>query len=427
MEKILQYMWQFRLWGSSQKSLTDGRHITLLDPGKLNTDAGPDFFNSKIAIDGVEWAGNVEIHIRASDWHRHGHDSNPAYDSVILHVVAVNDAQIMRNDGTPIPQLELPLDPAIVKDFSTLQEGTPNIRCASFLPQMPSISLSDWLETLAFERLQLKSKRLIDLLDHTNGDWEEVCYVYLARSLGFGLNSDPFEMLARSLPLKILRKHGDNLLQLEALLFGQAGMLDMSEHILDEYYQVLCREYYFLMHKYSLKPMARHIWKFARTRPANFPHRRIALLAKFAEGGFSIMRRLVDSADNVSELKSIFSVRMSGYWENHSSFDTEGSRNSTALSDKSVELLLINLVAPLFYAYSSRGIQSDLEERAVDLLADMPAESNSIISQWAALGIKADNALRSQALIQLRKEYCDTRKCLDCRIGNRMLRMAGKQ
>lgn len=427
MEKILQYMWQFRMWGSSEKVLSDGRRVMLLDPGKLNADAGPDFFNAKVIIDGVEWAGNVEVHVKASDWKRHGHHNDAAYDNIILHVVGIDDEVICRRDGTPIPQLLMPLTPEIAQKYTQLVEGGAAVRCGAYLSEVPSLIMSDWLETLAFERLQSKTSRFVSLLEQNHGDWEEVCYVFLARSLGFGLNSQPFEMLARSLPLSVLRKHSDSRLQLEALLFGQAGMLDVTEHVMDEYYQLLCREYFFMMRKYSLRPMERHLWKFARTRPANFPHRRIALLAKFCHGGFAMMRQMIEAKGDVDKLRNLFAVEMSDYWSTHSSFEVASQRNSLSLTRNSIDLLMINLVAPLYYAYGGWSGDTTIEDMSMDLLSSIKAESNSIISRWAAVGVTADNALRSQALLQLTKEYCDNRKCLYCRIGNRMLRIAGKK
>lgn len=423
----MQYMWQFRIWGNSEKLLNDGRRVMLLDPGKLNTDSGPDFFNAKIIIDDIEWVGNVEVHVKASDWKRHGHDKDSAYNNIILHVVGIDDAVIYREDGSPIPQLVMPITPEIAQNYVQLVDNPASIRCRGLLQTVDDLLLSNWFETLAFERLQLKSDRLIGLLKANCGDWETVCYVFFARSLGFGLNSVPFELLAKSVPLSVLRKHSDSLLQLEALLFGQAGMLDMSEHIFDEYYQLLCREYYFMSHKYGLRPMNRNLWKYARTRPANFPHRRIALLAKSMEGGFSLMRKILDAKANVDDLRKVFDIELSGYWLDHSDFDIVSSRLAKTLSRKSIDLILINLVAPLYYAYSGQSGDTSIEDSAMELLTSLEPESNSIINAWALSGIKADNAFRSQALIHLRNEYCDARKCLYCRIGNRIMRASGKK
>ena len=344
MEKVLQYMWQNRIWGDAEKNLSDGRPVTLLDQGVLNTDSGPDFFNAKIKIGNVEWAGNIEIHMKASDWFAHKHDSDPAYDNIILHVVAIDDMPIHRKDGSIIPQLHLPLSKELTENFHRLAFGTPAIRCSSFLPYIPEIMITDWLETLAYERLQRKATQIINLLNQYNGDWEQTCFVLFARSLGFGLNSEPFEMLAKSIPLSVLHHHSDSELQLQAILFGQAGMLDMSLHILDEYYQRLCREYYFLCRKYNLKPMHRHIWRYARTRPANFPHRRIALLAKFTEGGFSLMRKILDAKADKEILTKLFDVSLPKYWNENFAFDYPANHKLNTLSKSCCSVSLWRLI-----------------------------------------------------------------------------------
>ena len=425
MEKILQYMWQNRIWGDTDKYLTDGSPVELLDQGVLNTNSGPDFFNAKIKIGAVEWVGNVEVHVKASDWYLHKHDTDPAYDNIILHVVAVDDTEIYRKDGAKIPQLHLPLSKEFAENFVNLTSGNSAVRCASFISSVEDIVITDWLESLAYERLQRKATQIINLLDQYNGDWEKACFVLFARSLGFGLNSEPFEMLAKSIPLSVLHHHSDSELQLQAIFFGQAGMLDMSMHILDEYYQRLCREYYFLSRKYSLKPMPVHLWQYARTRPANFPHRRIALLSKFVEGGFSLMRKIIDAKAKTDCLIELFDVSMSGYWNENFAFGYPARQNFNTLSRRSIDLILINTVAPLYYAYGKYRGDIEIEESALDLLSNLNPEKNAIITQWSIIGIKADNALRSQALIQLRKEYCDIRKCLHCRIGNKLLRTIG--
>lgn len=401
-----------------------GSEIEVLDPGMLNTDSGPDFFNSKIKIDGIEWAGNVEIHVKASDWRRHGHEDDPAYDGIILHVVGVSDCRIRRKDGSFIPQVEITMPEDFFRTFSFLSSEISGIRCGGSLSNIHSLSLTDWLETLAVERIQAKAQRVLDLNSSTGNDWEQTCFIIFARALGFGLNGDPFEMLARSLPLKFLHHHSDNPLQLQALLFGQAAMLDSSLHIFDEYYQLLCREYYFLARKYGLRPMRAGLWKYARTRPQNFPHRRIAFLSKACEGGFALFSNIISCGRNSEKLRELFDWHLDGYWHNHFSFDMEARCVSDALSETSVTLLIINVVAPLLYAFGMMRGDLDLAEQGQALLECLPGENNGVTRQWEALGLKAENAWRSQALLHLKKEYCDARKCLYCRFGNNMLRKA---
>lgn len=421
MEKAYQYFWHTRMFGRKMCDVS-GSSVEVLDPGRHNTDAGPDFFNSKVCIGGEHWAGNVEIHVRASDWFRHGHDTDPAYDTVILHVVGVSDRRVGRPDGSLIPQVEITLPEDYFKTFSTLSGHDSVMRCREWLGSLPPLAVTDWLESLAVERLQAKAGRVADTLANCGGDWEQTCFVTLARALGFGLNGDPFEMLARSLPLKYLHHHSDNPMQIQALLFGQAAMLDSSSHIFDEYYQQLCREYYFLARKYGLRPMRREMWKYARTRPQNFPHRRIALLAKSCEGGFAMFSRLRDAAGDVERLRGLFDWELTGYWRDNFDFDRTSPVTACTLSEASVNLMLVNAVVPLLYAYASHTGDADLAERAGEVLEQLPPERNSVIREWQEAGIEARTSFRTQALLHLRREYCEARKCLYCRFGHRMLR-----
>jgi hypothetical protein len=425
MEKLYQYLWQSHMFGRKLHE-ADGGEVEVIDPGRLNTDAGPDFFNSKIRIAGTEWAGNVEIHVKASDWYRHGHQNDPAYDNIILHVVAVGDRRVERRDGSLIPQVEVAMPPEFYSTFSTLSSGSESVRCGSRLAEVGRLAMTDWLETLSVERMQQKALRIKNIHTACNCDWEQTCFVVLARALGFGLNGDPFEMLARSIQLKYLHHHSDNPVQLQALLFGQAAMLDSSSHIFDEYYQLLCREYYFLARKYGLRPMRVGLWKYARTRPQNFPHRRIAFLAKACENGFSLFSRLVELGGDPEATRALFDWKLEGYWHEHSSFDVTANSMADSLSEGSRTLLLINAVAPLLYAYGAHRGDPELAERGLVLLEKLPAESNSYLRHWAELGLRADNALRSQALMQLRREYCDNRRCLSCRFGHQLLKRTVK-
>lgn len=406
------------------KTLTDadGARVEVIDPGRLNTDSGPDFFNSKIKINGTEWIGNIEIHVKASDWTHHGHDTDPAYDSIILHVVNISDRRIRRHDGSLIPQVQITVPQDFLSVYASLTEAPAAIKCAASIPNLTQLAVTDWLESLAIERIQAKGAKVNDILSLTSNDWEQTCFVMLARALGFGLNGDPFEMLARSIPLRILHHHSDNPLQLQALLFGQAAMLDSSLHIFDEYYQLLCREYFFLARKYGLHPMRPGLWKYARTRPQNFPHRRIAMLAKACEGGFSLFSRILADIHDQDRLRELFRWQLTGYWHTHFSFDVEAQSIADTMSEGSISLVIINAVAPLVYAYGASRGDPDIAECGLDLLSAIPAENNAITRLWSQLGIRADNAFRSQALIHLRKEYCDTRKCLSCRWGHSLLR-----
>lgn len=421
MEQMYQYLWKHRMLGKSL-TLEDGEELEVLSPGMLNTDAGPDFSNARLLIDGTEWIGNVEIHVRASDWLRHGHDKDKAYDSVALHVVAVSDTRIRRADGRLIPQFTVVFPESFFEMYARLSEGIAAVRCENDIKDVPRLIAEDWLESLAVERMQVKARRVLEESRNCGGDWEKVCFITLARALGFGLNGEPFEMLARSLPLGYLHRHSDNLFQIEALLFGQAGMLDSSVHIFDDYYQTLCREYYFLARKYGLRPMRADLWKYARTRPQNFPHRRIAVLAKMVYGGFSLMSRLLEAHGDVDKIREMLKVRLEGYWSTHTDFDREGSSGGDVLGQASIDLLLINFAAPLVYAHGvSRG-DGDAAETGMMIWESLSPEKNQFVRYWNGLGLAAVSASRSQALLQLRKEYCDASRCLECRIGHWLLR-----
>ncbi len=420
MEQILQYVWQHRLWRNDDMTTNDGRRLRVLDPGLLNTDAGPDFFNAKVELDGRVWVGNVEIHVRATDWHRHGHDSDPAYDSVILHVVQHDDAPVCRTNGERIPQMVLDISPRFGESLERLVGARTELPCAAQLPQVPDIVVTEWMQALAFERLHGKVERIASLREHYAGSWEDVCYVMLARTLGFGLNSDALERLARRTPLRLLRKHSDSLLQLEALLLGQAGLLAGLTAATDRYVEQVQREYAFLANKFSLQPMEREAWKLFRIRPQGFPHRRIALLAHFVHDGFNLMHRILE-AQGEKQLRELFQVELTGYWERHYTLGKETPTSTRALSNASIDIVLINLVAPFYYAYGELTGDCQMTDRAIGLLESLRPEQNAIVTAFVHAGVRCDDALTSQALLQLRKAYCDARKCIYCRIGHRLL------
>ena len=421
----MQYVWKHRLWRSEDMVTNTGKKVRVVDPGLLNTDAGPDFFNAKIEIDGHMWVGNVEMHYRATDWKRHHHDSDKAYDSVILHVVAKDDAPVRRTNGELIPQLVLEVSPQFNADYASLVGATIEVPCATKIKQVPHLTIVEWVEGLAFERLHGKVERIHQLLDSFNGSWEDVCYVTLARNFGFGINNDAFERLARRTPLRLLGKHSDSVLQIEALLFGQAGMLDSQKPGMDSYHNQLCTEYAFLSNKFQLTPMEKESWKLFRIRPQNFPYRRIAMLAQFIEGGFRMMNRILE-AEGEKEMRALFEVELSGYWTKHYTFGKPNERATATLSRSSIDIILINTVAPLLYAYGELTGNYEMTDKAIKLLEDLRAESNSIVSHFVAYGIDCPDALTSQALVQLKREYCDARKCIYCKIGHHLLSKAAR-
>ena len=427
MELIYHYLWKHKVLGHPLTTV-DGTEVSVRWAGRHNEDAGPDFTDARVIIGGQSWVGNVEIHVKASDWYAHGHDKNPVYDSVILHVVAVNDARIYRADGSIIPQLVITMPPDFFMTYAQLTADLKGTRCREMLALLPPMVKTDWLETLSIERLQCKADRLLGYYSQLGHDWEQAVFTAVARGLGFGLNGLPFEMLAKSLPLKYVYHHADNLMQVEALLFGQAGMLDGSRNIFDEYYQALCREYAFLARKYGLRPMRGDVWKYARTRPHNFPHRRIALLASALHAGVRFSSGLAEAGADIDALFEFFDWRLDGFWGRHYGFGADGRETvlPRTLSAASKQLLIINVAAPFYYAYAAITGNPEMGEQGASMLTRIAPERNSKVAAWSSCGITADDALRTQALIHLRDEYCDRNRSLECRFGHYFLRCFGR-
>lgn len=421
MEKLMHYVWQHKLWTGADMTTVDGHRLRVIDPGLHNNDAGPDFFNAKIIIGDRLWCGNVEIHVRASDWMRHNHHNDPAYDSVILHVVAVDDMRICRSDGREIDQTVMTCAPDFSRRYAELVDSgdADRLSCADELQSVPSIYISDWLTSLGYERLNDKSDRITALVERFNGSWADALYVTLARALGFGVNSDAFERLALATPLHCLMRHRDSQVTVEGTLFGQAGFLDNPPDT-SHYVQRMQQEYEFMCSKFGLQRPQSLGWRMARMRPNNFPHRRIATLASLITGGFRIGSDIFSVATE-DDARSLFDISLTGYWSRRYNFTAESSPTVKALSQDSVTVLIINVVAPMLYAYGLAYGDTAMRERAVTLLHSLAAERNSVVRLCQDAGMACDNAFTSQAMIQLRRAYCEPRKCLYCRIGHRLL------
>ncbi len=420
MESILHYVWQNRLFDENLTT-ADGLSVEVIDVGRLNSDAGPDFFNAKVKIDGELWAGNVEIHTAASDWERHRHAEDRAYDSTILHIVGRADRKDVANSqGRQIPQCAITYPDYIDKNYEYLFRSQSDIPCGSFISTLSSIHITSWMQNLLFERLQTKTERIEHLLELFNNSWEDVFYVLLTRNFGFGLNSDSFERLALSLPYAYLRKHGDNLFQIEALLFGQAGLLDEVKQS-DEYFSRLKQEYDFFKSKFTLRPLESSIFKTMRSRPSAFPQIRVAQLAAllhFTQGLFS----KVINCEDMGRIRLMFHVNASEYWQTHYTFGQVSDKKSKYLGDASLDIILINTVAPILFTYGKSINDDTYCERAMRFLETIKAERNTITRQFAGYGIPMNTAFDSQATIQLKKEYCIPRKCFQCRIGHQLLK-----
>ena len=417
----MQFVWQHRLGVDTNTLTADGRRVRIIDQGRLNTDAGPDFFNASVQIGDETWAGNLEIHVRASDWYRHHHDTDPAYDSVILHVVQHDDAPVYRKNGTVIPQMVMHCSPDAAKRCNMLLNHAPTtLPCVNTIKSLPHIYHTDWLTALAMERLYKKSTRILDIVAQTGGHWEGAAYVTLARGLGFGLNSEPFETLAKNLPLKFLNRHHDELQTVEALLFGQAKLIPDPSDGENTYATRLRMEFDFMARKFGLSPVPLS-WKMARTRPQNFPHRRLALLAQMIHQGFYLVGKL-DDARTIDDMRGLFDVELTGFWTNNYTFAGKGGGcTPRALSRASIDTLIINVAIPLLHARATSRGDLDGMSRCAELLEQLGSEENSIVRLFAEAGVESTDAFTSQALIELRREYCEKKKCIYCRFGHRML------
>lgn len=419
-ESILHYIWQQKLFEAHNLKTTEDEWVEIIDVGKLNTDAGPDFFNAKIKIGETLWAGNVEIHNFSSEWEKHNHHTNRAYDSVILHVVRKADADVYRIDGEKIPQMELVFSPQIELNYKKLLEDQKWIPCADKIASVPTIFIQNWKNALIVERLEQKMNAILDLLNANNQHWEEAFYITLARSFGFGTNSQAFEQLAKVTPLSVLGKHKDNLFQLEAILFGQAGLLDGNPS--DEYVVGLRKEYDFLAAKFDLKPLQSTQWKLLRLRPDNFPTIRIAQFAALIHTSTKLFSKILEHPD-INYLNTLFEGNISEYWHTHYTFTQKSNLKSKKIGQQSKNIIYINTVVPFLFCYGQQKNNQEMKDRAIELLEQLPVEQNAVITGWKNIGLSFISAYDSQALLHLKKNYCDEKKCLRCRIGNKVLRM----
>lgn len=427
MEQLMQYIWCHRLWLQRDMVTTDGRPVQVIDQGRLNTDSGPDFFNAKIQIGGHVWAGNIEIHVRASDWHRHGHDGDPAYNNVILHVVDCADTEItIPGRPSPLPQLVMQCSPDLSSHYAGLVNPAPQatvVSCAGEIAITDPIYLRDWIDALAFERLHDKTERINGYLHRTDGDWDQAAFAAVARAFGSGVNGDMFERMALSLPLRAAGRHNDSSIMTDAMVFGQSCLLDDAP--VGEYTDLLRREYAFLRSKFGLTKPQGMLWKMSRMRPANFPHRRLALLSLMLQQSVRMMGRVLEIVrddDPAGATRRWIDLPLSGYWADHYTLNEEPAETVPAvLSSSTVASVLINAVIPLAYAYGLSRDISELVDRAVDIMQALPPENNGPVRMFRAAGMPCNCAADSQALIQLRRGYCEQRKCLYCRIGHRAL------
>ena len=419
MEQLLHYVWKHKIFSLKELKTTTGQQVEVIDTGLANTDAGPDFFNAKLKLDGVLWIGNIEIHERSSDWFKHGHHADAGYNSVILHIASEIDMEISRSNGERIPQIQLICPEAVRTNYKELLETDSYPPCYRIISSLPPFTAHSWMTALQMERFEQKATLLNERLKRCQGNWEDAFFITLARNFGFGLNGDAFETWAHQLPFRAVDKHRNDLFQIEAIFFGQAGILEDSDG--DGYYLRLKKEYTYLQHKFGLIPMDASLWRFLRLRPANFPHIRIAQLACLYHRAYGLLSRIMET-ETLQGVRDILKGGTSEYWLTHYTFGGSSPSRPKTLSNTSLDLLIINTVVTFLYAYGLHKGNPVLCARAGSFLEELKAENNYITRMWEQCGMKASNAADSQALIQLKKEYCDKKKCLYCRIGYEYLK-----
>ena len=433
MEQLLHYTWKHKLYPLKELTTSDGQRVEIVDPGLHNRNTGPDFFNAKIRIGSTMWVGNVEIHDKSSDWYQHGHDKDSRYDNVVLHVAAELDTEVMKSNGEYVPQLQLSVPDDVLTHYDELQKTDEYPPCYKVIPHLSALIIHSWMAALQTERLEQKTEAIRKRAELCNGSWEDAYFVTLARNYGFGINGEVFEQWAYNIPLNAVAHHRDDLFQIEAIFMGQAGLLELDsipeyyqkDALNDGYFAKLRNEYQYLAHKFSMKPIDFKLWRFLRLRPQNFPHIRISQLANLYYQQKAGLSQLIE-CETLDELKSVLKSQVTPYWETHYTFGSTSPKNEKHLSYGSINLLMINTAIPMLFAYGRHTTKEVLCDKAFDFLEQLKAENNHIIRMWQQVGLPVKTAGDSQALIQLKKEYCDKKECLRCRFGYEYLRRKEK-
>jgi hypothetical protein len=421
-EEFLHYLWKYSLYDPDSLLDNENKKIVVINPGEYNRDSGPDFFNARIFIGGTEWAGNVEIHTRAAHFINHGHNSDHAFDNVILHVVVENDKRVFNSKGEELLTVEIKYNQVFYEKYLDLVNNPCVIACQNEISKLDSFYVRHWLHSLLVERLQGKSYAITKIFSQTGSDWDETFYRILTRYFGFRVNTEPFEMLAASLPFRVIRKHADNRFQIEAMLFGTAGMLEeglFKDAVSDKYYKELIKEFRILSAKYSLVPIHGWLWKFSRLRPVNFPTVRISQLSALLSTAGGLFSRTLEAAD-IRQLKDLFGVAASAYWDDHYVFGKK-SKTVSKNTESATDIFLINAVIPLIFVYGRFHDNSDVCEKALTFMEEIGPEENYVTRDWKSAGVEAESAFYTQALLQLTDEYCKKRRCLECRIGCKLI------
>ncbi len=429
MEQLLHYVFKHKMFPLRELQTIDGKSVEVIDPGLHNRNAGPDFFNAKVRIGNTMWVGNVEIHDKSSEWYLHGHDKDSNYDNVVLHVAGVIDTDVKTSRGEYLPQMQLDVPQQVKEHYDELLSTDSYPPCYKVIPSLTTLMVHAWMAALQTERLEQKTEAIRHRAELCGGSWEDAYFMTLARNYGFGINGEVFEQWARNIPLQAIAHHRDDLFQIEAIFMGQAGLLELEavpdyyqQTALNEgYFAKLRNEYLYLAHKFSMKPMDYKFWRFLRLRPQNFPHIRISQLANLYYQRKAGLSQLME-CETIEQLKTILSSHVTPYWETHYTFGSTSNKNEKHLSYGSINLLMINTAIPMLFAIGRHRGKEVLCDRAFDFLEQLKAENNHIIRMWQQVGLEVKTAGDSQALIQLKKEYCDKKDCLRCRFGYEYLK-----
>lgn len=419
-EDFLHYLWKFKKFDTLNLKTSNQEEITISNVGQYLELAGPDFFNAQITIGNQKWAGNVEIHVKSSDWYVHHHEKDAGYENVILHVVWEHDSEIYRSNNTEIPVLELKnyVSSDILNNYQRLLSPKSWIFCEKQLKEIPQFTLVNWQERLFFDRLERKAKPILDLLEITNNDWEAVLFCLLAKNFGLNTNGEIFNKIARSIPFSVIRKECFEVENLEALLFGSAGLLDAEKE--DAYFKDLKFRYFYLLHKYQIEKSCIEPVQFFKHRPDNFPTIRLSQLANLYHKQQNLFLKICE-LNSLDAIYEVFGVSVAPYWETHYQFDKESPKKRKALTKSFMDLIVLNTVIPLQFAYA-KSCGKEISEDLIAVLNDVEPEKNSIVEKFNSFGIKARNAFETQSLLQLKNEYCNKNKCLDCAIGMELLK-----
>ena len=415
-EALIQYIWKLQYFNKSELETIEGDMLQIIHPGTFNTNQGPDFSNAKIKIGDTTWAGNIELHIKSSDWQSHKHSGDKNYSNIILHVVWQHEANL----PLPFPTLELQsrVSKVLLAKYTALMNAELFIPCEEMIRQVDAFIVNAWKERLLVERLQQKAQTIFQYLNENNNHWEETFWWLLAKNFGAKVNTDAFEKIARSIPVSVLAKHKNQIHQIEAMLFGQAGLLEND--FAEDYPALLKKEYQFLKAKYKLEPIKEPL-HFLRMRPSNFPSVRLAQLSVLIHQSLHLFSAIKES-HSLKEIKKLLDTTANDYWHYHYIFDERSAYKPKKLGEEMVNNILINTIIPILFAYGHLHKENEYKDRALQWLEEIAAEKNTITNGYRNIGIGNKNAYDSQSLIQLKNEYCNKKRCLDCAIGNNIMK-----